>query len=289
VFTLHKIFLLLFFYLFSFSIYSKPVITWYKQNIPPFFISEGIFKDKGSGDSLQSFFESKLPEYSHTSIYANTSRSIESAITAKSFATFGLFETPERKKFLLFSEPFATLSPPKLIFKTENRFKFKNFYNNYGYLDLEKLITQSNLKIGILDERFYSSYIYNIIKKHYTNKNIVKTFSINAYTAQIEMLLLDRLDCIIEFPDVVEYTSITKSLNLNYDSIEFYSDSPYYYISVAVNKNKDNYILLQKINKIILENRYRDEYLNILTSWTKDKKSYKSFYINAMKSFENKK
>ncbi len=284
-----RLFILIIFTAIQLSIYSKPSITWYKQNIPPFFISEGIFKDKGSGDSLQSFFENKLPEYSHTSIYANTSRSFESAMTAKSFATLGFFETPERKKFLLFSEPFATLSPPKLIFKAENRYKFEKFCTCSGNIDLEKLITQSNLKLGILDSRFYSSYIYNIIKKYSSNNNIVKTFSINSNTAQIEMLLLDRLDCLIEFPETIEYTSISKSLNLNYDTIDFYSDSSYYYISVAVNKNEENYLLLQKINKIILENRYKDEYINILTSFVKNKQSYKSFYIKAMKAFEDKK
>ena len=38
------------FFLLSLFCFAKPVINWYSQELPPFYISSGPYADKGSGD-----------------------------------------------------------------------------------------------------------------------------------------------------------------------------------------------------------------------------------------------
>ncbi len=90
--------IMLLFILISIELFAeKPLLIWYKTDIPPFYIKYGKFKDKRAGDEIQKLFEKEFSEYENKTIYANEKRRITDLRDSENFATFGLL-TDDRKK-----------------------------------------------------------------------------------------------------------------------------------------------------------------------------------------------
>ena len=104
-----KLILLFIFIVISLESFSeKPLIIWYKTDIPPFYIKDGKFKDKGAGDEIQKLFQKEFPEYENKTVYANEKRRITDLVESENFITFGLL-TEDRKKIVKYSNPIAVV------------------------------------------------------------------------------------------------------------------------------------------------------------------------------------
>lgn len=80
------------------------MLIWYKTDIPPFYIKDGKFKDKGAGDEIQKIFEKEFPEY-ESKKDMQMKRRITDLQESENFVTFGLL-TDERKKIVIYSNQY---------------------------------------------------------------------------------------------------------------------------------------------------------------------------------------
>lgn len=283
-----------FFIIFSFYIvllpaFANPVITWYKHDIPPFYIKSGPLKNKGIGDLFQSFLESKLPEYEHKIIYANIVRAEHDSLTNPLFASLTFYTTPAREKYLLFSEPYGVNVPPKLFFLPENRSKFEKYLTSNNSIDLNQMISDGNIIINLPTGRYYSDTINSIIEKNKYNKNIHFNYSESFLENSLLMISLQRSDCFIEFENILNYIIAFKNINLKLNSLSIEDSNTIKFSSVSVSKNTDGEILIKKINSILLKYRYSDELINIFTSFSSPeyKSEYKKLLIEGVNKYYN--
>jgi uncharacterized protein (TIGR02285 family) len=207
-----RLFILFFFTTLSLFIYSKPIIHWYSQELPPFYISSGRYADKGSGDNIKNYLIKYMYDFEHKKSVVDLKRLQELAKTDPNFATYILFKTSEREKFLLFSDPYAIRFLSGLVILKENLPKFSKYINSEGKIDFEKVVLDQNIKLSFASKRFYSKSVNDVLIKYSSQKNLEEIFSQNATLANIEKLVYKRADCIVEYPSVVNYELSTNNL-----------------------------------------------------------------------------
>ncbi len=280
-----KYFIFILFFIISLACYAKPVIHWYKHDLPPYYIASGKFKETGSSDKAQQFLEKLLPEFDHSTTFVSIKRLNSLAVSDKNFATLSLFKTKEREKFLIFSEPYSVRFLPHLVILKQNRDKFKKYIESSGKIDFEKVAADSNIKIGIIPKRVYSKTVNEILEKHKNKNNIDEVFSENATSMNINKLILKRSDCIIEYPEAVKYElDITNQVN-SCLFIPIKNVPEFDYMYIAVPKTAEGKKLISIINNRIAKTVMNEEYINAVSSWNINPDSYKASYKTIMNNY----
>lgn len=268
---------------------EKPIIIWYKTDIPPFYIKDGKFKDKGAGDEIQKLFQKEFPEYENKTIYANEKRRITDLVESENFVTFGLL-TEERKKIVNHTKPIAVVKMAELIYKKKNKYKFEKYINSNGEISLEKLIEGGEVIIGYIKDREFSEKINNILAKNVNNPKLQPIMTQNAVEGNIKKLALDRVECIIESGTVVEYNKRLDNLQLDYTKARIEGVPEYTYIYAIFSKNKFGEEAKERIDKLMDKIRYTDSYIDLINRWTTKEDEYIKIYREGMNLyFEDRK
>ena len=105
-------------------------ISWLKAHFPPFTILKGKYANTGMTDRFQTLIEDNLPEYTHKTNVTpmNYKRILANLKQGKHVCSPALLKTPEREKFIAYSESFHAVYPPGLIIKKINRFISSKIY-----------------------------------------------------------------------------------------------------------------------------------------------------------------
>lgn len=145
---------------------SKPVIQWFHADFPPVFIIKGPLKGQGYGDKVFAYFMARMPEFEHIVSVTSIRRAFSNIRQQDGICEPALFKTPEREKFMHFSKPLYYLLSNQMV-TLKSRFPtFKRYINHDGAIDLEQLLTRTDLNIGIVAERLYSTRINAALAAH---------------------------------------------------------------------------------------------------------------------------
>lgn len=266
---------------------EKPVINWHKTELPPLYIKEGELKEKGVGDIIQKIFYEEFSDYNNIVTYANLKRTFEDSKKYENFIVLAL-KNKTREKEMIISYPVTVVLSAKVIYRSEDKVKFKEYINKEGNIDLEKVILDKKIRIGISVGRIFAEKVNQIIDENLNNKNIEILMSQNSPEGNIEKLTRKRVDCIIEYLEVLEYYK--KDKRIEYEAITIKDVPEYFYLFIILNKNEFGENAVKRINKVLETKIYDEKYIDISARWYKDKKAYKEIYIKAMnKYFEDEK
>ncbi|WP_068306644.1 TIGR02285 family protein [Kordiimonas lacus] len=175
---------------------DKPVIHWLSPNFPPVFIADGPLKRQGYGDQIVRYMSEKLPDYRHVPATANLTRTYNQMKLHDGVCSVALFETPERAAFANFSDDVYHVMTNRVVVMNRNLHRFKPYLNAAGEVDITRLLTASDLAVGVVPDRFYSQLINDTLKAVGMPDNMV-VIPFNRYGA-----LLDhgRIDYTFGFP-----------------------------------------------------------------------------------------
>ena len=173
---------------------AKDRITWMKYVWPPVYINEGPYKGRGNADAILQFFQEELTEYVHQTQTVNSARALQSMKNGKKVCIVGTLKTPEREKFLLYAIPIGITLPNAIIVKQSKL----SLFGNVDTLSLEQLLKNNKMKGGIIHQRSYTPVIDSILEKYKNQSNLYVKSSANMVENIFNMLMLDRLDYIIE-------------------------------------------------------------------------------------------
>ncbi len=87
-------------------------IIWYQSDFPPYVILKGQAREKGIQNQINEYLIKRLPEYEHTYDVANYSRILENLKNERHGVAGPVFKTPEREKYLFYSEIASFLALP---------------------------------------------------------------------------------------------------------------------------------------------------------------------------------
>ena len=276
-----KVMLLLFFL--NLTIFPAETITWYKVPMPPFFINEGSYKDKGAHDLMLNFYKNKLNSYNHTIEVVSLKRLLELSKRFdddSKFISMILLQNPERDEFLYFSRPYDFILSNHVIIKKDNLKLFEPFIDANGDFDLEGAIKSEKIRFGLGQERFYHKNINEITDK---TKNIDFTFGINNQESIIKKLIAGRIDATIDYPESTEYILKEKNISLDFMAIPIKGIDPYNLLRISFPKNNWGLEMLGKFNSFIENYTKTKEFETLSLMWSPEK----SKYMKKFREFKN--
>ncbi|WP_417464574.1 TIGR02285 family protein [Kordiimonas sp.] len=142
---------------------ERPVIRWYYQNFPPIHIITGQDAGQGFADKALSYLHAQLPGYDHMKVLTSASRIHNEVRTRENACHLGLFKTPEREEYAIFSEPLIEVLPNRIIALNSQRAEFTPFLTEAGEVDLPRLLDEGHFLYGVDSGRYYSSNINKLL------------------------------------------------------------------------------------------------------------------------------
>lgn len=147
-------------------------IDFYEFDFPPYRIAEGEFIDKGVLDYVRDNFIEEFSDYQINMYVSNNERALSDMEKKPNVLFSAGLRTREREQVGIFSVPYLLLLPNGIIMNKANYDKILPYLNEIGEVQLERLITDSDLKGGLSLSRVYGGIIDETLNKHRYSENI---------------------------------------------------------------------------------------------------------------------
>jgi len=236
---------------------SKETVIWRVTDWPPFYILEGPDKGKGIYDEIISMISLHIPEYEHVTMRMNTVRvraqwnlgekvCHPSVIVGESFNTQSVVN--------------SILLPHRIIAHRDKEGVLRK-----DEVSLDQLLGDTQHRGGFTPER-YTPLLNDIVKQHKGGKHLY--FNPN-YDRLIEMILLKRLDYIVEYPPIITYTAKQMGLDNPTKSlgIQETKDMSYILVAVGCTKNAWGRAMINKIDQVLKKESLNPDFLEPRLRW----------------------
>ena len=196
--------------MFTHTSFSKE-INWLVYDFPPYYIIDDYGQGMGRDEGIIKLLDKMMPEHTFNFMYIPGSRLIyELSDPNKSFCTLSLYKTPKRQKHIAFTDSSSTIGLPVSIAMRKNDIT-KLKISADKPLSLIKLLENKDLMLGAIPNRSYGVEIDSIIADTRPKQLIFRPGN-NVLESITKMLVMDRVDIVLGYPDEHEY--IAKKLGL---------------------------------------------------------------------------
>ena len=220
----------------------------------------------GRDEGIIKLLDKMMPNYKFNFRYIPGSRLIhELSDPNKDICTLSLYKTPKRKKSIAFTTSSSTIGlPVSIAMRKIDIEKFKISTNQPT--SLGQLLNKYKLMLGAIPNRSYGIDIDSIITSTSPTQLTFRPGN-NVLESITKMLVMDRVDIVLGYPDEHEY--IAKKLGLVGDIISLMiTETPKYsegYIGCNANiLGKQNIIALEQTLQKMHKN---NAFYKILTRW----------------------
>lgn len=266
----------------------QTTVEWYRASFPPVTIPDGVSRNSGFFDKVMFFLIERLPDYKHTHHTANFKRIIGEIQSRPNSCCPSLYKTPEREKFISFSEPALVVLPNGVITTPANTAKLAQYVADDGTISLAGLLADETLTLGISNGRIYSGGIDDIIAGYRDQPNILVQSGNDVFKSLLGMLNLGRVDYIIGYPTEASYFSSGNPPSRDFLYYPITESGVSYTIGyIGCPKNEWGNRLITKIDKLLLQYRQKEFFLEFYSSWldTGTQKRYRKIansYFNSL-------
>lgn len=240
------------------NLVSTPVsneIRWYKNDFPPYFITDGQLKNKGILDLLYPHVIDIFPGFKHKFFISNNLGFLKRADSGDDVCSLSVMKTEERAEKVFFSKPYLYVLQNAVFVRGQDIDKFVKYLDKEGRVSLKELIEDENLRIGIMQGASYGLGIDGIISKSINNKNVITRKGSDFSEGLFKMLKLGRIDYMITYDESIQF--LLKKLNFKseYLFIPIADDSVKHLNQgrVACAKTKVGKLVIEKVNNAIEE------------------------------------
>ena len=175
-------------------------INWLVSDWPPYQYQVGGEYLGYSVDTLRVVLK-YLPQHKHSFQISNYKRRHSKFKQQNNVCTFGISKNAERQTYMHFSDPAELYFPIQIFMREEMYLKL----GKPNEMSLKTILTQNIGKLAITPGVMYSEEVNKLIKeKHFSNNifiNNTESISKNLYT----MLLLKRIDFLLDWPPEGRY------------------------------------------------------------------------------------
>ena len=183
---------------------AKERLLWLVRDLPPFTIFEGEGKGQGVVDQMLPLLIRQMPEYDHAIVRVNRARGIQMLQDASSFTCDPtLLWTAERAKYVHFSKPTLGVISGGLVVRNQGAALLAPFLDGQQ-IDLKGLLNATQLKLGIVAERSYSTQIDDILQQ-LPDSAVSRHYGNDATASLLQMQRLGRLPWVLGYWPEVRY------------------------------------------------------------------------------------
>ncbi len=257
---------------------AQDSMTWMEADFVPGYIHEGPLKGQGYEDVITKILQKDLSGYTHQTMIGNMARMTQEFKQGKQVCNVALFKTPEREEFMYFSVPSTFTLPNGLIAKKDKL----SLFGNSQAVSLDEFL-KSKIKLGISRDRSYGKNIDAVLEKHKNSGNIVVHSGKDVFESLFQMLIRDRVDCMLGLPEEVMYVAEQEGLKDKIASLTLKENENTYdsWLGyVACSKTDWGKQAIGKINQILKTQRPTVEYRSAYERWLDEhaKESYRKLY-----------
>lgn len=183
---------------------ASETIRWIVADEPPITYLKSE-KHVGYGMDMLHMLQKKMPQYDHEVVMAgNYKRVVRDVKEGPLTCAIGLFRTPEREKSMHFSQvPFFYFYNIQIAMK-------KDLFSELGNpasISLKKMLKQEEYTLGLSAGRTYSDSLRVILDESEGNPNIFIRPHSGVAEGLFNMLLINRIDYMLLYPDEAMYLS----------------------------------------------------------------------------------
>ncbi len=245
---------------------AKDSITWMEVSMPPYFIQDGPDKNQGYGDVASAILQEQLPEYDHFEMVTNVIRHFHKFKQGEKVCSIGLYRTPEREEFMHFSIPSFLTLPAVLILRKDTLADFGTRLS----IKLDDVLRDKKFIIGLSKDRSYGIQIDALLKQYKDRGNLIVYAGQELSANYFKMLMLKRIDGLIGLPDEAMYHAEKLGLRDQLATLTIEENQQGYegwLCAVGCSKNEWGRAVIDKINRILLEQRPTDRYRDAYERW----------------------
>jgi len=180
----------------------QQTVQWHLFSFPPAFIASGPDAGHGYQDRILDYFEKRLPNFRIERRHSVLARALANIEHGGAACTGALARTPERERYMVFSEPVLHSLPLRLVVNEHRAEDVRKMLDRAGAAHLSDLGMLAELNGGAVQGRAYGPLIDSWIAGAKTSGGI-------HLTARPElaffMLARGRIDYTFAYPDEVGY------------------------------------------------------------------------------------
>lgn len=203
------------------------------------------------------YFQSQLTQFSHREEKMPLARFLKKARSGKEFCLSGMVRTPEREKYLVYSDPMARLPLPHVYVRgtTANRLGLED-----GQVSLAWLMDQPGIRAVFQRARSYGP-LDEIIAARIDQPGFLRSTVLTKTLA--EMLALGRVDFFIEYPVILDSITVAGKY-IRFRVLRVKEQPETMPVHIACAKTPFGRRVVQRISEIIANKKdtrgYRDVY-----------------------------
>ena len=239
---------------------KKDKLTWYVSEWAPYHITRGKLKRQGINDKLIKYIHKFLPDYEVEWQNMTPTLLNQSFANGDNICQLDLFKTPEREKIAYFTQFPAIIDAPLRLFIKSSDAKQMDLKPP---IDLQNLLSVQRYRGAFVAERSYGPQMDDIIdanigrqiKKKESTKRVIKDF------------FKGKSDFVVEYSAVMSYFKSVMKYRRDILSIPIQGTKPYVLGYTACSKTLWGKTVVEKINKILKDQRHSAQYKQIIEQW----------------------
>ncbi|MCP4326665.1 MAG: hypothetical protein GY787_33530 [Alteromonadales bacterium] len=249
---------------------AKEVVIWRVTDWPPFYILSGQDIGNGLYDNIIKLLADAMPEYEHKRVNMNTDRVLLEMSRGRNVCHPSVLPNTDATLSVVNS----ILLPHRIIINKSH----PGIARLSNPISLDLLLANNWLKGGVTPRR-YTEAINNIVEQHAFRDHLHNSPN---YSTTIKNVLLGRLDYTIEYTPIISYTAKQLSITNNTTSLEVLEtkNNPFLLVHIACPKNNWGEMMIAKINKILIAESKKEDFLTFRIQWydEKDQQLLKLYY-----------
>ncbi len=242
-------------------------IKWAHVDHPPMFINSGLYAGSGFADQQTKFMQQKLKDQQHIDVPSDFVTIMRHFVQKDDLCTFGIFKTRERENFLHYtSVPYGKLLPSGIIVEKQTQEKLSAFIEPDGSIDLNRILSETELRFGFNKGRRYSSVIDDFVllnadyaPERFWNRELKPSDSKN-----FKLLKGGRIDITFGYPYEISFYNMVQGVQNDFIYIPVKGMPKFVDVYIACSKtdwgmkqvNLFNTVLFNKENLVSLEKFY---------------------------------
>lgn len=250
-------------------------IVWGVMEFPPFQVLSGDQRGSGSFDGLLQLLVRQMPEFRHEIVNMTFARREEEMRAGQPLCTPGIFRTPAREKYLVFSKPALIHLDNRVVALAS---KADSLGPADQPIDLAALLKRADLVAGIISERSFAPNIDLLLGRYGKSRNVVMR-PMKA-SRMFEMLLNGEIDYTILFPHEATYLAGQLGTDAPLAIRAIAGTPPYIVTHVACTRGAWGEAVIRRIDGVLAGQRTTPEYRAYSERWygEEDRQLIRRFY-----------
>lgn len=173
---------------------NADAIVIVKVEYAPATMAKGKYAKQGYIDRITEEVQNNLPQYRFLEDFVPTKRLLEMAKSGKAYCFNALVNTPERRNFLNFTNPYGWVLPMGIVIRADDKDRFLPYLNKDEHINIEDLLKNKEIQFGISSGRTMGQMIDSHIKPIAAagDKRVLEIYNDQATETLFKMLSYKR-------------------------------------------------------------------------------------------------